>query len=387
MSSLIRYKVDIKQAEQFGRQIVDDIGSGIVSGFKSVVLWGAGIVTSIAQGIASGIRNAPQWAVDVYRAIGNGIKNGLHDAVQWGKDIVTNIGNGLYDNIQTVVLFFTGLPGRISKDVTASGKSIAQANTNGVIGYWEEAKTAKTIGDAILKGIGIAVVGIIIAVATLTVSLGVAIVNGIINGFKQQAKLEAALGNLQSTIINYFKNAGSWLYNSGKSIVDGLANGIKGAVGDATSAVSNVSSSAVGKLKNLLGIHSPSTVFAELGKNVVQGFAQGITQTGRQAVAAMSGVVAGVVGTGNAGTSTTVGAELGDTTATSIINGLSSSSPTPAAAGGVQVHLHMDGIMTRSRADLRAIAKDMINSVNEELRARRLPLIAGGATAGRTSTS
>jgi phage-related tail protein len=41
--------------------------------------------------------------------------------------------------------------------------------------------------------------------------------------------------------------------------------------------------------------------------------------------------------------------------------------------GGVTVNLHMDGIMARSRSDLREIAKDMIGAVNEELRAKGKP--------------
>ena len=35
----------------------------------------------------------------------------------------------------------------------------------------------------------------------------------------------------------------------------------------------------------------------------------------------------------------------------------------------ISINLHMDGIMTRSRADMRAVASDMLSAVNEQLRA------------------
>jgi hypothetical protein len=40
------------------------------------------------------------------------------------------------------------------------------------------------------------------------------------------------------------------------------------------------------------------------------------------------------------------------------------------AGGGVNISLNMSGVMARSRSDLRDIAKDMINAVNEELQAK-----------------
>lgn len=44
-----------------------------------------------------------------------------------------------------------------------------------------------------------------------------------------------------------------------------------------------------------------------------------------------------------------------------------------------EITINMAGIMAKSRNDLRAISKDIIESVNEELRAKQLPEIGGGA--------
>lgn len=51
---------------------------------------------------------------------------------------------------------------------------------------------------------------------------------------------------------------------------------------------------------------------------------------------------------------------------------------TPNKGSNVTIELNMSGVMTRSRSDMRIIAQDMIESVNEQLRARRLPEIGDG---------
>lgn len=46
---------------------------------------------------------------------------------------------------------------------------------------------------------------------------------------------------------------------------------------------------------------------------------------------------------------------------------------------GVTINLNMSGVMTRSPSDMREITKEMIRSVNQELKARQLEPIGGGA--------
>ena len=48
-----------------------------------------------------------------------------------------------------------------------------------------------------------------------------------------------------------------------------------------------------------------------------------------------------------------------------------------AAAGGGENHFHFDGVMARSRADLRDIASDLIEAVDEQRRAKGQPQIGG----------
>lgn len=62
----------------------------------------------------------------------------------------------------------------------------------------------------------------------------------------------------------------------GQAMMRGLVNGITASAGFIHSAVSSVVSGVVGGAKSLLGIHSPSTVFAEIGGNMGEGLAVGV---------------------------------------------------------------------------------------------------------------
>lgn len=61
----------------------------------------------------------------------------------------------------------------------------------------------------------------------------------------------------------------------GDSLIGGLVEGLKRGVGRVTSAVEEIANSAKETFKRVLGIHSPSTVFAEYGEQTAEGYAQG----------------------------------------------------------------------------------------------------------------
>jgi hypothetical protein len=65
----------------------------------------------------------------------------------------------------------------------------------------------------------------------------------------------------------------------GLNIMQGLANGITGALGTVRTAIAGASDSVIKWFKEKLGIHSPSRVFAELGDFTMQGLAVGLQRS------------------------------------------------------------------------------------------------------------
>lgn len=67
------------------------------------------------------------------------------------------------------------------------------------------------------------------------------------------------------------------LFDIGKNLIQGLIDGVNNMIETAKNAVANVGNAVIDKVKNVLGINSPSTVFAEIGGYIDQGLANGIT--------------------------------------------------------------------------------------------------------------
>lgn len=64
--------------------------------------------------------------------------------------------------------------------------------------------------------------------------------------------------------------------NIPKYILEGIVKGLGAGVKSVVNAITNIGTHLVDGIKKLLGIHSPSTVFFEIGQNVIQGLVNGI---------------------------------------------------------------------------------------------------------------
>lgn len=84
------------------------------------------------------------------------------------------------------------------------------------------------------------------------------------------------LSDLPGKIQGAFGDLNNLLYSAGQDIINGLTAGIRSKVSDAVNAAQEAASSVKNSVKGLLGIHSPSTVMAELGVNTMEGFVNGI---------------------------------------------------------------------------------------------------------------
>jgi hypothetical protein len=86
--------------------------------------------------------------------------------------------------------------------------------------------------------------------------------------------------------INIFLNF-DWA-GIGSNIIKGIGNGISAATGFIVDAAKRAAQAALDAIKGLLGIHSPSTVFAGIGVNLMAGMAKGINAGANLPVSAMN---------------------------------------------------------------------------------------------------
>ena len=102
-----------------------------------------------------------------------------------------------------------------------------------------------------------------------------------------------------SSIVGEFKKLPGELRKLGKFIWDGLINGLKDAYSTVTNGIKGFTDGFINGFKDALGIHSPSTVFYEIGGYIDQGLANGISAAIPYVSTAMQGVVAAVQEKGN----------------------------------------------------------------------------------------
>jgi hypothetical protein len=115
----------------------------------------------------------------------------------------------------------------------------------------------------------------VVAAFNLIVNAVKAVASGISAGTKA---VKTATENLWATIKGVFINVTKFFTDIGKAIIDGIVAGIKAAPKAVADALGGVVNGAVQGVKDLLGIKSPSTVFAEIGKFMMEGLALGIIQ-------------------------------------------------------------------------------------------------------------
>ena len=101
------------------------------------------------------------------------------------------------------------------------------------------------------------------------------------------SKVGAYARRIPSTIWNNIKGLG----NIGRNIVSGLWNGIKSKWDSMVNWLKEKARNLPGPVRKVLGIESPSRVFAKIGSYVGEGFALGIESTERQVKSAMTTLV------------------------------------------------------------------------------------------------
>jgi hypothetical protein len=139
-------------------------------------------------------------------------------------------------------------------------------------------------------------VGIAIAVLAAGVGVLVVLVLGLISPFLIVAAAMYAVYHAGQFIIEQFGRlqalfeSGKWR-QAGTSIITGLVSGLLSGAHLVRTTVRGIANAALGEFRGVLGISSPSTVFARAGVAIPQGVAQGIEQGAPEAQGAATHMV------------------------------------------------------------------------------------------------
>lgn len=192
-------------------------------------------------------------------------------------DTWNNIATFFTDLWEGIVTFITGVVTGIVGTFTDWGNTI----TGWWDGLWAGVRTVfETIWSAIQTYIQ-TIVGVIKGIFTGDFSSVPGIIQDIWNKAKQFTEdvwnnIIAWLGSVPGWVLDVFKGAGEWLFGIGEDILNGLWNGLKSIWDGLVGWIEDIGQSVADTFAGVLGIHSPSRVFAGFGKDIMQGLINGI---------------------------------------------------------------------------------------------------------------
>lgn len=168
--------------------------------------------------------------------------------------------------INALVQWFAQLPGNI-----AGFLSTVIANV--VAWVANMAANAVNAGSRFISGIA----GFLSALPGNVASWLAGVISTVIGWVSQFASnATSAATQFASNLINGLASIPGQVASIGSNIIQGLVNGVTGAAGKLIDAVKGAVGDAIEGAKNLLGIHSPSRVFREIGQYTMQGAALGV---------------------------------------------------------------------------------------------------------------
>lgn len=103
------------------------------------------------------------------------------------------------------------------------------------------------------------------------------IAKGCINFLKDS--IEGGIALILDAVIVIIRNYTTGFSEAGQNIVQGLIDGILSFKDKVVQAITDITNSIIEWFKEALGIHSPSTVMAEMGKYIIQGLLNGLKNT------------------------------------------------------------------------------------------------------------
>ena len=235
-------------------QLVTGLAQGILNAIPVLVAALPTLITSLIEGLLAAIPQIIQTGIDLLTALVAALPEIITAIVAAIPEIITGIVNALMENIPIIIQAGIDLLVALIQALPEIITTIVQAIPQ------------------IVSGICDALIGNIDQIIMAGVQLFVALIQNLPTIIVEIVK---AVPQIVSGIVEAFASLGGELVNAGANLLHGLWEGISGAAGWLWEKVSGWASGLVSGIKDFFGIHSPSTVFAQIGGYMADGVGVG----------------------------------------------------------------------------------------------------------------
>lgn len=236
------------------------------------------LITGLVQGIINAIPVIVAALPQVITSLIDGLLSAIPQIIQAGIDLLTALVTALPEIIAAIVEAIPQIIDGIITALTENIPLIIQAGIDLLVALIQALpEIIVTIVQAIpqiISSIVNALIGNIDQIIMAGVQLFVALIQNLPTIIVEIVK---AVPQIVSGIVQAFASLRGEMINAGANLLHGLWEGISGAASWLWEKVSGWASSLVSGIKDFFGIHSPSTVFAEIGGNMADGVGVGFT--------------------------------------------------------------------------------------------------------------
>lgn len=215
-------------------------------------------------------RNVANYAKEMWAGLVDWFKNGGENVIKGLIEGLSNIGvslkswfGNMWDNIKKWFCDAFGIhsPSTVFADY---GSNLMEGLLNGLKGAWDSImKFFSDLWGSIKSGFSTLWDNIKSGASNIWNN----VTTGVTNAWNT---VTSTISNVGSTVAHGIQTGWQVLTETVQNVTSGIASSPIG------QAVSNAASAVTGFFSNLFGVHSPSTVFADIGKNLILGLGVGI---------------------------------------------------------------------------------------------------------------
>jgi len=263
---------------QVGMDIVMAIGNALVENLPTIVECASSIVMTLLEGLIGALPALTEGALQLVLTLMQGIIDNLPAIIEAAIQMIVTLALGIAEAlpelipsiVQAILLIVQVLLDNMDKILEAAFAIIAGL-AEGLLNALPQLMEAL---PQIIMTIVNFITNNLPAIIAMGIELTVQLAFGLIQAIPQ---LVARLPEIIAAIVTGLGKAVGSVFEIGKNIVSGLWDGIKSMGSWISDNISGFFSGIVDGAKNLLGIHSPSTVFAGIGTNMGMGIGVGFT--------------------------------------------------------------------------------------------------------------
>ena len=256
--------------------IISVILEKLAKSIPELLVAGVNIVLGLVQGLIEGIPAIIAALPTIITELVNGLLGAIPQIIQAGITLLTALVGALPEIIQAIVNAIPLIIDGIINAIVQSIPLLIQAGIDlllALIAALPEIITA--IVDAIpqiISGITDALIGNIDKIIDAGVQLFVALIENLPTIIVEIVK---AVPDIIAGIVKAFGDLAWKIVEIGGDLIKGIWQGIKDAGAWLWEKITGFFDGIVGGIKDFLGIHSPSRVFADMGKNMALGIGEG----------------------------------------------------------------------------------------------------------------